>query len=207
MSRPHKSLTLQRRGFTLIEFVIAGGITVLVGAVVMWLLVAAARLQREVYVETKVNERADRIEEEVIRILRRASRQNVVQFSASDAVPNQGSNPVFYYRIIFREGDNAPNEELRYFPATRQLRYDPNRAVANNEVPVEGNLANSNLTRLEYFWLATGIQATGAPDSSVVLVQFEVSDAGRTKRSYRNTAHRRNQILATRSFAVNLREN
>jgi type II secretory pathway pseudopilin PulG len=194
-----------RRAFTLIEFIIAAGIAVLIGATVMWLLVAAARLQREIYVETKVNERADRIQEEVMRILRRASRQNVVQFSSSDAVPGQGANPVFYYRLIFRQNDNAPNEELRYFPDTRRLRYDPNRAVANNEVAVEGNLATSNLTRIEYFWLASGIQPTGAPDSSVILVQFEVSDAGRTKRSFRNTADRRNMILATRSFAVNLR--
>jgi type II secretory pathway pseudopilin PulG len=193
---------------TLVEIIIAATISAGVGAIVVWLLIAVAREQRLGFVEAQVAARADRIQDKIIETLRAGSRGNVVPFSLGDAVPGQTSGrEVYYYRLIFRSADNAPNQEMRYDPIAHQLTYDPNRAVANDDYKFDSTLANSTLTRLEYVWFARGIRASGIPDSSLILVQFEVTDRGLARRSYRDSSSRTNWIIATRSFAVNLRQN
>ncbi|MCX7625431.1 MAG: prepilin-type N-terminal cleavage/methylation domain-containing protein [Candidatus Sumerlaeaceae bacterium] len=203
------SLTFRgsRRGLTLVEVVIASAIAVFVSAGIVFLLFTVARQQRVAFIEAQVARRADRIQDKIMEILRRASRNQVVPFSVSDAVPGQPSGKeVFFYRIIFRSGDNQPNQQLRFDPSNRSITYDPDLSVANDEVRLDQAFANSPLTRVEYVWFAQGVLPTGSPDNSLILVQLEVNDQGLARRSWRNPANRANWIIATRTFAVNLRQ-
>jgi prepilin-type N-terminal cleavage/methylation domain-containing protein len=197
----------QRKGMTLVEVIIASAIAVFVTAGVVFLLFTFARQQRLAFIEAQVARRADRIQDRIMDILRRASRNQVVPFSVSDAVPGQPSGKeVFFYRIIFRSGENSPNQELRFDPTTRAIIYDPDRSIANNEVRLDGALAGTSLSRVEYVWFAQGILPTGAPDNSLILVQLEVNDQGLARRSWRDPTKRANWVIATRTFAVNLRQ-
>ncbi|MGC8741810.1 MAG: hypothetical protein ACP5UB_10180 [Candidatus Sumerlaeaceae bacterium] len=197
----------RRRALTIVEVLIASSIALFISLAVVYLLWSAARQQRVAFVEAQVARRADRIQDKIIEILRRASRNQVVPFSVGDAVPGQpAGKEVFFYRIIFRSGDNMPNQELRFYPATRAIVYDPNIAVANNEVRLDQAFANSSLTRVEYVWFAQGVLPTGAPDNSLILVQLEVNDQGLARRSWRESTNRANWVIATRTFAVNLRQ-
>ena len=198
----------RNRGMTLVEIIIAATISAAVGAVVVWLLLAVAREQRLGFIEAQVMARADRLQDKIIETLRAGSRSNVVPFSVADAVPGQTSGrEVFFYRLIFRSVENGPNQELRYDTTKHELVYDPNRAISNNEVLFDSTLAKTPLSRLDYVWFARGIRSTGIPDSSLILVQFEVSDRGLARRAYRDSSLRTNWVVATRSFAVNLRQN
>ena len=197
----------QRKGMTLVEVIIASAIIVFVTAGVVFLLFTFARQQRLAFIEAQVARRADRIQDRIMDILRRASRNQVVPFSVSDAVPGQPSGKeVFFYRIIFRSGENSPNQELRFDPTTRAIIYDPDRSIANNEVRLDGALSGTSLSRVEYVWFAQGILPTGAPDNSLILVQLEVNDQGLARRSWRDPTKRANWVIATRTFAVNLRQ-
>ncbi len=196
-----------RLGLTLVEVLVASSIAVFVSAAVVYLLFTVARQQRVAFIEAQVARRADRLQDEIMDILRRASRNQVVPFSVNDAVPGQPSGKeVFFYRIIFRSGENRPNQQLQFNPTTRRLVYDPNLATASDEQLLDRAFANSNLTRLEYVWFAQGILPTGAPDNSLIFVQFEVNDQGLARRSWRDPTKRSNWVIATRSFAVNLRQ-
>lgn len=206
MRKRTQGLKAHSRAMTLVEIVIGAAIAAVLGVAIVYLLVNVARQQRIAFIETQVAKRADLLEDKIMDILRNASRNNVVPFSVSDAVPGQVSGQeVFFYRIIFRSADNAPNQELRFDPTTRQLIYDPDRSVANNEQRLDGAVGASNLTRLEYVWFASGILPTGSLDNSLILVQLEVNDQGLARRSFRDPTKRSNWIIATRSFAVNLR--
>lgn len=203
----YKTPTRCCRGLTLVEVLVASSIAVFVAAAVVFLLFTVARQQRVAFIEAQVARRADRIQDKIIEILRRASRNQVVPFSVNDAVPGQTSGKeVFFYRVIFRSGENQPNQQLRFDPTNRSIIYDPDLSVANNEVRLDQAFANSPLTRLEYVWFAQGILPTGAPDNSLILVQLEVNDQGLARRSWRNPANRANWVIATRTFAVNLRQ-
>ena len=197
------------RGFTILELAISAIMASSLVAIVLWLLISTAREQRVTFIEAMVLQRAALIQDRITDILREASRNNVVPFSAADVVAGQGTTPIFYTRLIFREGLNQPNQELRWDAANRRLVYDPDRNVANNEQNLDIPQSNTVETRLEYVWFAVGRLPGGAPDSSIVLVQFEVSDAGRAKSSFRNAADtaagRTNWVRSTRNFAVNLR--
>lgn len=196
-----------RRGLTLVEVLVALSIGLFVAGAVVFLLFTVARQQRVAFIEAQVARRADRVQDKIMDILRRASRNQVVPFSVSDAVSGQSSGKeVFFYRIIFRSGENSPNQQLRFDPTTRAIIYDPDINVANNEVRLDQAFANSQLTRVEYVWFAQGILPTGAPDNSLIFVQFEVNDQGLARRSWRNPAKRANWVIATRTFAVNLRQ-
>jgi prepilin-type N-terminal cleavage/methylation domain-containing protein len=197
----------QRKGMTLVEVIIASAIAVFVTAGVVFLLFTFARQQRLAFIEAQVARRADRIQDRIMDILRSASRNQVVPFSVNDAVPGQPSGKeVFFYRIIFRSGENSPNQELRFDPTTHAIIYDPDRSVANNEVRLDGALSGTSLSRVEYVWFAQGILPTGAPDNSLILVQLEVNDQGLARRSWRDPTKRANWVIATRTFAVNLRQ-
>ncbi len=199
--------THRKHALTIVEVLIASTIAVFISVAIVYLLWSVARQQRVAFIEAQVARRADRIQDKIIDILRRASRNQVVPFSVSDAVPGQPSGKeVFFYRIIFRSGDNMPNQELRFNPTNRSIVYDPNINVANNEQRLDQAFANSNLTRLEYVWFAQGVLPTGAPDNSLILVQLEVNDQGLARRSWRNPSKRSNWVIATRTFAVNLRQ-
>jgi hypothetical protein len=203
-----RSRSRARRGLTLVEVLVASTIAVFVTTGIVYLLFTVARQQRVAFIQAQVARRADRIQDRIMDILRNGSRSQVVPFSVGDAVPGQTSGKeVFFYRMIFRSGENMPNQELRFDPTAHQIIYDPDRDVANNEVLLDRALANSPLTRLEYLWFAEGILPTGATDSSLILVvQFEVNDQGLARRSWRDPSKRSNWIIATRTFAVNLRQ-
>lgn len=202
----------RRRGMTLLEIVFATMIVATTGTMTAWLIIAAAREQRLGFLEAQVYERADRLEDHIFRILRRASRSNVVPFSTVDLVDGQPEgNEMYYYRIIFREASNGSNQELRFDPETHQLIYDPDRAVADDEQRIDAPLNSSTQTQLDYLWFAIGMKPGGAPDASLILVQFQVSDRGSARGSYREDTVTTSGIHPTwvtsvRTFAVNLRQ-
>lgn len=201
------SPTHRQRGLTLIEIVVASSIAIFVTAGVVYLLWAVARQQRVAFIEAQVARRADRLQDQIMSVLRAASRNQVVPFSVNDAVPGQPTGKeVFFYRIIFRSGESAPNQQLQFDPTRKTLTYDPDISVSGNERRFDAAFANSSLTRLEYVWFAQGVLPTGAPDNSLILVQLEVNDQGLARRSWRNPANRANWVIATRTFAVNLRQ-
>lgn len=199
-------------GMTFLEILVASTILALLAGSITSLLIGVSRQQRLSYIEGRVYQRADALQDNIMSILRAASRNDVVPFSPADAVEGQAADSQYMYRrIIFRKGFNQPNEELRFDPATHQLTYDPDLSKTGDEVRLDAPNDKSKVSRLEDCWFAAGMAPGGIPDSSLILVQLQVSDVGLARNSYRKTADtavgRANWVVSARSFAVNLRRN
>lgn len=184
-----------RRGFTFIELLFAITISTWIALGLMSLVSLVAREQRLGFVTQRVFSRADLYQDNITRILQRASRQSGIFLRQPDGA--------MFRQIVFREGENLPNQSLTYVPSTRQLIHDPDTTVAKNEIIIGGN--NDGLIIPERIAFRDTLKAGGIPDSGTILVSISFHDNGRARGAYRNPADRANWVVSARTFAVNLR--
>ena len=193
-----------RRAMTIVEMLLSA---IVVGVVTMFLIRVVVLMGREYrvgIVQAEVNMRADMIQDRLLDYLRHVSYSNVVQFTASDAVPGQSGTPVFYYRVIFRKDYESPDQELKYNPNTKQLTYRPDTSVSGNTVILNPS-QKMEFSTLDYVWFANGMQPGGVPDNSIMLVQFSVSDHGLARRAYRSVTDKNSWITTNRSYGIFIR--
>lgn len=181
-------------GFTFIEVMIASSISVFIGITMIYLLVYVVREQRLGYVQYRVYEHANRLQDKITLLLQDASREAGVYYSEPDGA--------YYNRIVFRDDTGAKNEELIYNPNTYTLTYDPDRNTDGDEETL--GFPNDEIAKLTDVRFRSAMKVGGIPDSSVILVEIEVTDQG-YGRYFRDQSNPINWVTSTRSFAVNLR--
>jgi hypothetical protein len=164
-----------RRGMTLVELAISSAIMAMIMVGVMAAVLTVARYERNALIKEGVLSHARQIEASLQRILRHKSRDRITYI---------GFNPGafdFVPRILFREDETAPEEELRF--ADGQLIHDPDTSVADNERVIGGRgAAGSAFCRL----VEAGFRPALKPDSSnieagMIQVRIRVDDNGQIR--------------------------
>ena len=183
-----------RGGFTMIELMFAAVIGLGVMAAMMQLVLMVARDQRLGLVEQSVFTRADQVQDSITQLVTYSSANAGVFLATPDGA--------FFHRLVFRTAVGAANRELVFDPDDQTLTYDPNIAISNDHRVVA---RSEGLARLVSVRFRAATKIGGIPDSSVILVELEVSDEGLGRRSWRGDADEADWVTSTRSFSINLR--
>ncbi len=207
----NKITYIKNKGFTLVEMIIASTIVLLMSAVIFSLIGLVAREQRIGLIEQRLNEHADRIQDFIELTMQAQSKEAGVSY------PNLVNG--FSTKIAFREGIGFPNQQLSYDANAKNLIYDSDVSLANNERIVGFEEQADGLTHLDAVRFWPGMQVGGIPDGSFVNVWVEVSDHGliektkQTGRIYKKESDIRNPnnpiywVKVVRTFTVGLRQN
>ena len=180
---------------TLVETVIASFIFTIIGMGVVSLLIITAREQRVGFVEQRVFEEADRLQDRITRILQGASRDAGVFFDHEEGA--------YFRRIVFREGIGKANQSLYFDKQSHILEYDPDMSISGNEKKL--GMPGESIALPDMVKFRSAMKTGGIPDSAIILVVVEVSDHGYGKSAFRDISEKTNWIMSSRTFAVNLR--
>jgi hypothetical protein len=163
-------------GYTVMEVMMAGSITVLVLGALLMLVLQLAKEQKFGLADGSVQQQAGMVEDQITQILRS---MNVTE-STVFADPVSGS-PGCFRRIIVAEGQAPvfPREELYFNPTSLQLIHDPNRAVGGDDVVLCKANAFSTLRDL-YFY--PSLKTGNLTDSTAVNVVMKLDDDGYSMR-------------------------
>ena len=197
-------LRRRSRALTLVETLIAAAIASGVSAGMATLMITVAREQKLSMVTYQVNQYADHLQDRIGYLLRSASRLHGTHLD--DPVPDED----FFHKIYFKKAVYAdppePTQSLTFDPDFNTLFHHPDAGDAASAIAISPGGQHGHFVRLENLRFRQALQWGGlAPNGAVVLVMFDVSDQGRARVSYRDTADRSNWVWVTRSFSVNLR--
>jgi len=185
----------KKRAVTFMELTIGLALMAIVSGGIMGLLFLFGREHRVSFVEQRVFEHADRLQDRITVLLHTASRSTGVFYA--DPV---GS---FYHRIVFRKSVGAPNEELSFDPSEHTLTYDPDISVDGDEELL--GLPSESYSQLRDIRFRSAMKTGGIPDSGIIIILLEVTDRGYARRHYRDSTKTFNHVISSRTFAVNLR--
>ncbi len=203
----------RRRGFTLLEMLIAISVSSLVVPVVLFLMLQTARDQRQAFVEQRVFQHADRLQDRLQEIFRGSHQSNNQIFypgaSRQAGILMTAADGMFFNIVRFYADDptlaTVPQQQVAYDGTTRELVYDPNLAVGGNEQIINLAEGPEAITSLDWVRFRVAQKDGGIPDSSLILVDFQVSDHGYAKRVTHDPNDPVNWIISHRTFAINLR--
>lgn len=184
-------------GYTVMEVMMAGSITVLVLGALLTLVLQLAKEQKFGLADGSVQQQAGLVEDQITQILRS---MNVTEGSMF-ADPVSGS-PGCFRRIIVAEGQAPvfPREELYFNPTSLRLIHDPNRAVGGDEVVLCKPAAFSTLRDL-YFY--PSLKTGNLTDSTAVNVVMKLDDDGYSMRKDSSGSIKRMSV--NRYFTVKFR--
>jgi hypothetical protein len=189
-----------RRGFTLVELVVASGVGMLIAGGGMLLLVEASKETYRGMADATVEQAASDLESRIFRCLRSMSASEGVVYTTPGSVGPGGYQG--YQRIIVARGPTPdyPREELRFDASAAQAVYLPNRSISSTSQLFMNS--RSNVVVLRNLCFFPSFKQDGTPDNSLVNVVVEVDDAGYARRSGSV-----NPARIQRTFAVKMRNN
>ena len=181
---------------TLTETMVGSTVGALVLAGLIPLIWAVGVEQRQTTADALLQQRVNQAQDRVVALLR--------SMSATESVilgnPVSGAGGVSAYRkVILARGvaPDYPREEIYFDPVTQKLIHDPNRDVANNDIPLAESDALAAITDV-YFY--PSMKHGGIPDGSTLNVWMEFNDQGSAGRS--NPDGTRKHTTVVRTFAV-----
>jgi len=184
-------------GYTVLEVMMAGSITVLVLGALLMLVLQLAREQKFGLADGSVQHQAGLVEDQITQILRSMNATESTVF----ADPVAGS-PGCFRRIIVAEGQAPvfPREELYFNPASMRLIHDPNRGVGGDDVVLCKPSAFAALRDL-YFY--PSLKTGNLTDSTAVNVVMKLDDDGYSMR--KDSAGAIKKMSVNRYFTVKFR--
>lgn len=184
-------------GYTVMEVMMAGSITVLVLGALLTLVLQLAKEQKFGLADGSVQQQAGLVEDQITQLLRS---MNVTE-STVFADPVSGS-PGCFRRIIVAEGQAPvfPREELYFNPEKLVLVHDPNRSVGGDDVVLCKASAFATLRDL-YFY--PSLKTGNLTDSTAVNVVMKLDDDGYSMR--KDSSGSIKKMSVNRYFTVKFR--
>lgn len=169
-----------RLGFTVIEMLIGSTAGLFVTGIALVLLVESAKEERRGLADATVEQYASSLEGKIVQILRTMSASQGVAFS-SPARDSSG-RLLGYQSVIMGHGPapDFPREEVRFDPATGSVVYDPDRAVADNELTLA---SRNNWALVRQVLFTPSLKPDGTVDNALVNVVLHVDDGGASHRA------------------------
>jgi len=198
MKFPPPSPARHRRGFTLIELIVASSIAGLVLGVTMILLLASAKENKRGVADASVEVAASDLQNRIIFYLREMSATEGVIF-ANTATNNSGAQ-VGYKSIIVARGpapDN-PRQQISFDASQGKVTYNPTWGGTNSPVVLIQTNSHQALRLLAF---SPSIKPDGRTDNALVNVILKLDDNGSSGRGTANPAN------VCRTFAVRMRNN
>lgn len=188
------------RGFTLVEVMIAGGLSVMAMGALFFLLLFVAREQQETVNRLAILRQADLLEEEITRMLRSMARSRGISYQGA---PTLGDPAIWFGRIGMSRGTGEPVELLVF--DDNELWHIPNSTDPGTQAPLTRGFSPTSPAFIEVVGFRPGMANDGSVDTSVVQVFLRVTDRGRTRRPGADPADPRTWIVIERFFTVQLR--
>lgn len=198
MKFSHPSANRRRRGFTLMELMVASGVAGLVLSVTMVLLIASAKENRRGVADASVEYAASDLQNRIVGYLRQMSANEGVLFSSP--ATNGAGAVVGYKSIVVARGpapDN-PRQEITFDTSRGRVIYNPNRSSTNPAVVLIQTNGHRALRLLAF---SPSVKPDGRTDNALVNVVLKIDDNGSSGRNSANPAN------VQRTFAVRMRNN
>jgi len=190
-----------RRGFTLIELMVAGTIGLILAGGVIELLLQASVEQRRGLSDSTVEQKAYMLQSEITSCLRGMSINQGFQPINSSAVYYPGTSNVMGFTsiVVFSPATNGSyiEAQITFNPTNGQVLYTPNTLASATQIVWMTNSATLLLTNLVF---STSLNQVGAQNNSLVNVQFEMND-----NKYSNQTPTNNIARVLRNFSVQMR--
>ena len=195
------SRSTRRRGFTLIEVMVAGFIGCILAVGVIELLLQASAEQRRGLSDATVEQKAYMLQSEITSCLRSSSATQGLQPIWSSAVDYPGTTNVMGYTSVDVFAPNGSGGwitgQITFNPTNGLVLYTTNTLIPATQIVWMTNSATMLLTNLVFSPSQTLV---GAEYYSLVNVQFQMNDNG-----YSNQNPTNNIACVFRNFSVQMR--
>jgi prepilin-type N-terminal cleavage/methylation domain-containing protein len=190
---------ISRRGFTLVELMVASTIALLLAGGVVELLLQASAEQRRGLGDSTVEEKAYMLQSEIASCLRSMSINQGMSPVYGTLVSDSNGNPLGYTSInVFYPTNGTYNRaNITFNPTNGQVIYTPNVLASGSQVLWMTNGSTIVLTNLLF---NSSYTTVGSENNSLVNVQFQMNDNG-----YSNQNPTNNVASVFRNFSVQMR--
>jgi len=188
-----------QRAFTLAELMVATGVGLSLGGIVVLLLVQTATEQRSGFAESTVEEKAYILEANITACLRGMSaNQGLTPNYSSGLLTANGILLGYESVFMFCPTNGAYNTaSISYSPSSGQVIYTPN--ILNSSTQMVW-MSNSSTAILTEFYFTTSFNLDGSQNNSLVNVVFQMNDNGFSQHNPTN-----NPASIFRNFSVQMR--
>jgi len=190
---------LSRRGFTLVELLIAITVGIGLSGTVVLLLVQSATEQRNGLADMTVEEAAYTLEGNITACLRSMSANQGLTPNYGSGLLDTNGNLLGYQSVFLFYPSNGTyiTASISYDPSSGQVLYTSNTSASSTETLWMTNSPTVALTKL-YF--STSFNLDGSQNNSLVNVVFQMNDNGFSQQSPIN-----NPASIMRNFSVQMR--
>jgi prepilin-type N-terminal cleavage/methylation domain-containing protein len=190
---------LSRRGFTLVELLIAITVGIGLSGTVVLLLVQSATEQRNGLADMTVEEAAYTLEGNITACLRSMSANQGLTPNYGSGLLDTNGNLLGYQSVFLFYPSNGTyiTASISYNPSSGQVLYTSNTSASSTETLWMTNSPTVALTKL-YF--STSFNLDGSQNNSLVNVVFQMNDNGFSQQSPIN-----NPASIMRNFSVQMR--
>jgi prepilin-type N-terminal cleavage/methylation domain-containing protein len=195
----HRHPSAGRRGFTLIEVLVALMVATVVGSTAMLLLLASAREARRGVADAMVEQVAGNLQNEIVVRLRVMSASESVVFSGP--ATDSGGGIIGFRSIIIARGpaSDYPREQITFDDHLGLVLYTSNRAQQGGEIVLGQNEPGVAIRQVCF---SPSLKWDGTPDNALINVLIKLDDnntSGRTASA--------NPASICRTFSVRMRNN
>lgn len=192
----------RRRGFTLVELLIASSVAMLIGGTTMLMLIESAKENRRGLADSTVEQAAGALQQKIIQQLRSMSASEGVAFSSP---VTSGSGTLLGYKsIIVAQGQypDYPRQQISFNPTTKQVVYNSNLSSTNATVNLARGNSNAVVRQLRF---SPSLKSDSTVDNALVNVSIEMDDNGFSRRA--GSSYLDNPAYVRRTFSVRMRNN
>jgi prepilin-type N-terminal cleavage/methylation domain-containing protein len=195
----HIAARISRRGFTLVELMVATAVGIGLAGTVVFLLLQSVTEQRNGFADTTVEEKAYVLQANITTCLRCMSANYGMSPDNSSSFLDGSGNVLGYKSIFVFYPTNGAyvTAGINYNSTTGQVTYTPDLSNPSVQSVWMTNSASSALTGLCFSYSQN---LDGSQNNSLVNVLFQMNDNGFSQQSTNN-----NPASIYRSFSVQMR--
>jgi len=193
----NRGLVLLRRGFTLVELMVAIAIGMVVLGSTMILLLESAKEQKRGLADATVEQAAADLESRLIGYLRVMSAREGIIFSVP--AKDTGGNVIGYSSIIGAQGPapDYPRQQITFDANTGKVLFYANRTLTNAATMIIKNQRNLAVRQACF---SPSLKLDGTTDNSLINVLLRLDDNGASGRTLSP-----NPASVWRTFSVRMR--